>query len=426
MRVILSAFKRYKTIALYLNSTIVLFCVGLLASLFTYRHIAPESIGVWTAITTFEVFVTFLRLGIPNGMNRELPYELGTKNVNKAMSYASTTLAYSLFISGLIAILLPIIFSVKGFNIQSEQYRLAIIAVLVRVILEPYTTYLSGTFRTSESFEKLSYIQNVQAIIRLLSIFLIIKYGFEGLVIRELIIVTTNFAQLHISRPLKVKPHFNWDSFKVLLKVGFPIFIISFIISTIDTFPRLFLIKSGNSLLLGLFTPISVFLAALALIPSTISAYFYPRFSFSFGQDGDTKSLWQKLKAIYGISILISLFVSTVVYFSIDYLIGFFPKYTSSVPYIKLSCLAALFVGFKLGSVLMVVLKSWKWLWIYTIIYGITQFGSLIMLDIYIKDKLQVVIISMIITSFLLFFVNYYCTYKSVHIKVLLSGTERS
>lgn len=420
MRDIFTAFKHHKTLSLYLNSTIILFCVGLLASLFTYRYIDPEFLGIWTTVTTFEVYATFLRLGIPNGMNRELPYELGTKNVNKALSYASTTLAYSLFVSCFLVIFFPILFCFKSFNFQSEQFRLALIAVLIRVIIEPYTTYLSGTFRTSESFEKLSKIQNLQALIRLITIFLVVKFSFKGLIIRELIIVATNFMQLHISRPLKVKPHFQWDSFKVLFKVGFPIFLISFINSTIDTFPRFFLIRNGDSLQLGLFTPISVFLAALALIPSTITAYLYPRFSFSFGQDGDSIALWEKLKSIYGISIILSLFVSTVLYFSIDYLIGFFPKYTSSVPYIKLSCIAALFVGFKLGSVLMIVLKSWKWLWIYTITYGFAQLFSLLILDFFIEDKLQTVVISLIVTSFLLFFVTLFCTYKSAHSQVLI------
>lgn len=411
-----SLFNRHRTLAFYLNSTIIIFSVGLLASLFTYRYIDPESLGIWTAVTTFEVYATFLRIGIPNGMNRELPYELGANNVKKAKSYASTTLAYSLFISCFLIICFIVVVFTETFNSQSTHFKLALLALFVRIIIEPYTTYLSGTFRSNENFSKLSRIQNIQAGIRLITIVLVIRFGFNGFIFRELIIVVTNGIQLHLSRPLRIMPQFQWSSFKILLRIGFPIFIISFITSTIDTFPRLFLIKNGDSLQLGLFTPISIFLMAIAVIPSTIASYLYPRFSFSLGQNGDALSLWRKTKSIYGISIIIAICVSTVVYFSVDFFIKFFPKYILSVPYIKISCIASLFIGYKIGSVLMIVLKSWKWLWIYAITYGLVQFLSLYILDYYLIDTLQIVVLSIVVTSFLLFLFSFYCTYKSSHV----------
>ena len=90
-------YNRYKTPLQFLNSTIVLQIVSLLTGLLAYRYITPEYLGIWATFTTFTTIAPILRLGIPNGMNRELPYYLGRGETEKAYLFASTTLYYAIF-----------------------------------------------------------------------------------------------------------------------------------------------------------------------------------------------------------------------------------------------------------------------------------------------------------------------------------------
>ncbi|MEI6555026.1 MAG: hypothetical protein WCL70_05530 [Paludibacter sp.] len=403
---------KYKTLTLYLNSTILLFIIGLVCSFISYRYITPQLLGIWTTLTTFEVYFSLIRLGIPNGMNRELPYALGTGESEKAMLYASTTFAYSLFCSLVLLLIAPILIFTTNFDISSRYYWLVFAVVIFRVISDPYTTYLSGTFRTNDNFDKLSEIQHIQSFIRLFSIIIVVFWHFEGYLLWQFIIAITNIIQLHQVRPFRIKPKFAWIAFKDLFNIGFPIFIISFIGGTIDTFPRLFLIKNASTFEMGLLSPIVLFLSAVALIPITIINYFTPKFSFDYGKYNDAFLLRKKMLYVFGISFIVSVFISIIVYFSIDYFILYFPKYIQSLSYIKLSCISVLFIGYKLGGALPVVLKKWKWLWAYTILYGIIQTSSLFFFNKIFNDKLQVVVYSLIITSLLLLLFSIIMTFS--------------
>lgn len=394
---------KYKTLTAYLNSTIILFFVGLVSSFVSYRYIEPDLMGIWVTLITFEVYFTFIRLGIPNGMNRELPYALGTGDKDKAMQYASTTMAYSIFCALLVLIIAPVFMLYSNFNFSSINYWIVFCVVLFRMVTEPYSTYLSGTFRTNDNFDRLSRIQYIQSLIRLSLIVLVVYFHFKGYVLMQFIIATTNLMQLHMVRPFHIKPKFVWDAFKDLLKVGFPIFIISYLIGAIESLPRLFLIRNATSHEMGLLSPVLLLLSATAVIPMTIANYLYPKFSFSLGKYKNVSVLRKKMMYIYGISFIISIIISLMVYFFIDSLIGLFPKYRDSSQYIKIACIAVLFISYKLGTTLPIVLKKWKWLWIYTITYAMAQIGSLYVFNKYIQDKLSVVIFSMIFSGFILF-----------------------
>ncbi|NDA63293.1 MAG: hypothetical protein EBX50_14820 [Chitinophagia bacterium] len=109
----LNTLKQYllgkKVILKVLSSSFLSLPVNLLVSVITLRYIDPYYLGVWAAMTIFETYANILRLGIVNGMNRELPYALGTGEQEKAIGYAQTTFAFNLFATVIIWIIAPLI-----------------------------------------------------------------------------------------------------------------------------------------------------------------------------------------------------------------------------------------------------------------------------------------------------------------------------
>lgn len=413
---------RQKTPIYFINSTLFGTIIGFITGFITYRYVAPDYLGIWVTLSTFTVYTTFLRLGIPNGMNRELPFFLGKKEIDKAFAAAETTLAYSIYITAVLALValgFVFFFDFKKFGTYEVSYQQAMYVLIFKVLSEPYSTYLSGTFRTNDNFKKLSDIQMIMSLVKLISIVLVYYWGFKGYLLREFISSFINLVLLHIWRPLpQIKAKFSLPIFKNLFSVGFRMFLVSYAASFIETLPRLYIIKEGTSIELGLFSPIIMLLGMVVLIPNTISQYLYPKFSYVYGENADRSSLWKPIRLIFFLSIAISLIVSLIVYLSIDLIIPLFPKYAESVPYIKYTCLPILFVGYNLGNVLLVVFKEWKWLWIYTVLYGVLQFSSLFLIGLYIQDTLKTVIISLLITYITMFFYSLIITYKITHVKL--------
>lgn len=412
---------RYKTPLNFLNSVLFNHGISLVTSFFTYRYIAPEYLGIWGTFTVFSTIATILRLGIPNGMNRQLPFYLGKGDVNKAESYASTTLSYSYFTMLIMSIIAVVFLLSYHFNSKgdlADAYKWAAIVFFAQIILDPFSTYLSGTFRTSSNFDKLSKIQYINGVYKLLSVVFVAFWGYAGFLIREVIAFLFNALLLFYYRPMpQIKAHFEWTVFKDLFSIGFSIFIVSYISTFIDTIPRLFIVKNGTSLDMGLFSPSLIILSLVALIPNTISNYLYPKFSYACGEGVSRLYYWNMTKKMLIASLGLGLIAALLVFFFIDYVIIIFPKYYNALPYIKLTCFAMAFIGYKLTDVSCVVLKEWKWLWIRLIIYGISIVSSIFLLQFFLDDIISIAVISIVITNVLQYISSFLIIYVISHKK---------
>jgi O-antigen/teichoic acid export membrane protein len=365
--------------------------------------------GIWATVVTFETYASLVRIGIVNGMNRELPFALGAGQKATAISYAETTLSFTIF--NIILILIAVPFFI--FHLELNNIFIACISViLIRVTATFYTSYLSGTFRSDDQFNKLSNIQFSMLIVKLISAPLIVL-GIYGFLLFELIQVIFNTILLHIYRPFRIKPKFTKGAFTSLLKIGLPLFITSNAINFIDTLPRLFIIQFGNVKLMGLYTPIFMFLSYVSMFPNVLTTYLYPKLSFKIGESNDSIYIWKKFQKINLVSILFILFSSVIIYFSLDFFVYFFPKYAGSVPYLKISILAYPFVVFKLGHMFNAILKKTNYMFLYVLLYASIQIASLFTASLFIEDVLYIVVYAQISTFVFMFFISLFMSYKA-------------
>lgn len=412
-------FIKNTTLINFLSSTLFMYAITLLTGFVTYRYVSPDYLGIWAVFSTFTAIASILRLGIVNGMNRELPFYLGKGEKEKALGFASTTLLYTLFSSGilfLIGIFFMFFFDFESKGYYSNAYKFAAIVFFLKIIMEPYYNYLNGTFRTSDNFNKLSRIQYIIGVLRLITIPLVIIYLYNGYLMRELIIEIISVLLLHISRPLKeVIPSFNFTLFKGLFSIGFSVFIVSYVSFLVDSIPRLFIIKEGTAVDLGLFSPVLLIISTVLLIPSTISNYLYPKFSFEYGQGCSRVYLWSQMKKMMAVSVLIGLVCSILIILLIEKFFIFFPKYIESANYIKVVSFGMTFLAFKVANVICVVLKEYKWIWVMPILNIIFQIISIFVFHSFITDVLLVVSYSLVVTYFLMFFTSWLVIYKVTH-----------
>lgn len=394
------------------SSSFLALPVTLIVSFISFRNIEPYFMGIWATMTIFETYANVLRLGIVNGMNRELPYSMGSGKENEAISYAQTTFAFNIFSTLLLWMIVPFIILQFEFN---TTYLLCISVALLRVTLTYYTTYLTGTFRTTDNFNKLSNIQFVVVTLHLLLSPLIFIFGFNGYLAMQTILAIVNTILLHYFRPFHIRPKFNRKDFVFLLKTGFPLFITSYLVSFIDTLPRLFIVKYGNETLMGLYAPVLMIISAFAILPSTLGTYYYPKMSYLFGKNQNAMQLWKKITKIYFVSFVFLLPLIGIAYFVMDDFIKYFPKYQQSLPYIKVGLIVGPFVMAKLGNLVNTVLKKINFMGVYVIQYAFFQvFFLFIVYSFFTDDILLCAVWTQVLTSICMFVSNFFINYKVV------------
>lgn len=392
---IVQKFKNNLSFVKYFSSTILSVPVSLVTGFISFRSIDPIYMGIWSTVTIFEVYTTFLRMGIVNGMNRELPFAMGQNDNEKAEKFASSTLFYSYFNVIVLLLITPLI--LKQINLD-ERYYACLAVVLFKACLSFYTTYLTGTFRSDNQFKKLSNINLVSLGAKLLLCPLVLL-GFNGFLFYEIILLLVGAILLHKFRPIKISPKLYWPEFKRLFYTGIPMFATSYIVNVIDTLPRLFIVKYGTEQLLGLYSPILMLLNTLMIFPSTISTYLYPKFSFKIGMNIAASVIWKQYFKV----IILSFFGITgmviIGYFLIDYFGVIFPKYALSVPYLKAALCICPFLVYKMGNTINAVLRKPAYMANYTVFYGAFQLFSYYVLLANVNDVLMKVIYSQVITG---------------------------
>jgi O-antigen/teichoic acid export membrane protein len=401
---IFSGLQKNRVLLKFLTSAYLSLPVSIAVSLITLRKIDPYFLGVWSALTILETYANILRLGVVNGMNRELPYYIGIGKVDEAMSLAKSTLGFSLLNSVVLLSIVPIFLLRIELN---ATYIASMVVVIARTTLTFYTTYLAGTFRTSDHFNKLSNIQFIGLASKVMMIPLIIYFGFKGYLIMELLLSFINTFLLHKFRPFHIKPELNRKVLVLLMKTGIPLFITSYLVSTVETLPRLFIVYFGNETLLGLYAPVLMIINAISLLPNTIGTYFYPRLTYLFGKNQDPGEIWKKMISIYFFATIAIVLLIGVAYLLMDEVVHFFPKYAEALPYMKLGLLVGPFVLSKLGNLINIVMKNVQFMGIYVVMFASFQILSLFILHYWVDDILLCAVLSQVITSFCLFITSF-------------------
>lgn len=404
-------FKVFKGISLYTISSLSLNFCSLFTGLITYKFIEPYYIGIWQTLLLIETYLMFMRMGIINGMNRELPFELGKGNKSIAISHAETTLAFTLL---LIVTIIVISTGILLFGFVSPKWVFPCLVMMVIVSIKFFNSFLLGTYRANADFSKLTNIQFIQAVLKLAAILLVVKWKFNGLLIKELVLISSLTFLTYHYRPMKsLKVRFNRDSFRKLFKVGFPIFVGGYLIGLLNTVPKLIILKFGTISMLGIYAPLLTVLTAISVIPDSISAYLYPKMTFSLGQSNDKLKIWKKaLFTHLGIFILGIPVALGCWYFVPMFFERFLPNYVESNPLIKTGVFIAIFMGYKFGYTTLITLKEWKLIVLYLISFAILQIvPPIILIKHY--TVLDSVVYGQLIGSSLMIFVSLLTNYKA-------------
>jgi len=348
----------------YTASSGVTSIAQLVSSFVIIKFVDPSELGVWNSVKLLTVYSFLILCGINNGLNRELPYSLGQNNLDQARKKTGVALYFNILTSILMVAVGLGVLLILSTRVEFNLF-LALAIVLPYIILNHYNNYLTVTYRSKDSFNILSYVKLVESFLMVITILLVVWYGYRGMLLRSLLLLLFITLLMHIYRPIRVKPQWSKPEFITLLKTGTPIFVIDYIKNISNTFAPLFVLNAGGFGMVGLFTLGTMAFGTITVIPSSITQYVYPKYSYAFGKHNNPKDLWKigVRSLLLCSAMLVPVIIITMIL--VDPLVQkFFPKYSGGIPAAKIFILASFFNSISILTAILLSLKLFKMLFI--------------------------------------------------------------
>jgi O-antigen/teichoic acid export membrane protein len=332
----------------------------LVSSFVIIKFVDPSELGVWNSVKLLTAYSFVILFGINNGLNRELPYSLGQNKLDQARRKTGVTLYYNILTSIILVVVGIGVLQILSTKVEYNLF-LALAIILPYIILNHYNNYLTVTYRSKDSFNILSYIKLVESFLMLITILLVVQYGYSGMLLRSLLLLLFITLLMHVYRPIRVKPEWNKADFITLLKTGIPIFVIDYIKNISNTLAPIFVLKAGGFGMVGLFTLGTMAFGTITVIPSSITQYIYPKYSYVFGKHNNRKDLWKigMRSMLLCSAMLIPVIIIT--FILVDPLVlKYFPKYSGGIPAAKIFILASFFNSISILTAVLLSLKLFK------------------------------------------------------------------
>jgi len=334
--------------------------------------LSPAEYGLWQSVNLISVYGYVLLAGINPGLSRELPYALGAKKNDLAISLASNTKLISIFA----AFLLFIGALISSLFIDNFQIKSGIIVISLVTGIGFYRNYLLETCRATGALMTLLKIQGFEIILMMFSLIVVYKFQFQGMIYRALGIMIIVTILLNYLAPMKkVSPKWNRDTFLILLKTGFPLYMSSYLLLIGTTTDRLILVQFDTEKL-GVYSPALMIFAAFQLIPNALSQYLSPKMSFMLGETKNIKDVWEISWKSSIILFFIALPLVGIAWFIIPFAINqFFPDYSDGIVAAQIACLTGAVASSATGWMGMQSIKAFKAMFIIGFFIMIIGYG---------------------------------------------------
>lgn len=407
-------FTQYKTPILYSGGSIVKAFAQLVVVFIIAKYISPNDLGIWASINLIVTYSMFLQAGLINGLNLELPHAYGRGDEVEAKDMAANVQTFTLISAVIVFVIGTSFFLFYPFS--DDKFKYGLIGITLFIMLNYYQNYLMTTFRSKNSFIKLSYIQVTDAFVNLATLILVVYFLYFGMIIKAVLVIFIYVLLLHYFRPIKIGFSLNKSTLVKLLKVGLPIFGLYYFESICATADKLWLLKYSGLTDVGLYSFGFYSFTTFSLISTSIASYIYPRMSYNYGKNNDKIALWNYVRKVTLILFVIQIPLAIIGYYLIPFVITpLFPNYILSIPTMKILLFAGVIKGCAIGVNALWSMKSWKYMIIYqvssAILLVVFPFIGIILLT----NKLEGVSYGFLMSCIVAFLVGITLTYKATH-----------
>jgi O-antigen/teichoic acid export membrane protein len=278
----------------------------IISGLFVAKWLLPEELGAFNSYTIITSYLILAQIGIPSALGRELPFYIGKGEMAEAYQYASVAQYWQKGL-GLAFLGGGSVVSLLTLADGSPQVAAGSVVGVTAWQMLYVNKYLYVLFRTNRDFNRLSRIKFINASVSFVTIVFVWLYGFYGLCLRAIVLAIVDFSFAYYWRPLQVKPTWNRDYFKSMIKLGLPMFGVANVYGLWPTIQRTLVLTLGGTKALGLFALAVMVENSMNTVGNSMNSVIYPTMTQAWGKGATVSAV---IKLIFKPFILIlALFV---------------------------------------------------------------------------------------------------------------------
>ncbi len=407
-----------RTIAYYAVSRGYRRILGFLLAFLRPKLLGPENFGLWTLLRLIPSYAAYSQLGTHEALRYLVPYHRGRNEQHQVQAIEETVFTFSFLASLLVSTSIIAIALVFDFE---TKVRLGLMAMAVVTFLIWFYEYFLFVLKGHEAFSLVTRTNYFEiTVIFLITVPSLYYFGIYGLFFSVPLsyLLTLLYMRFHFTFQLRFG--FNYPLFLKLLKKGFPIMAMAFLIGLVSTSDR-FLV----SILLGVEQTGYYGMAALAIgflmdAPGAAREVMEPRLMKSKDHLSASETAFIYIFNPMRSTAYLMPFLIGPVFLLTPCLIEFIlPKFQASVMVTQILCIGAFF--FSLTNPLLAVIYSHDWQ-VKVIPFAISAIIINIIVSIYLV-YLGFGILGVAISSVLSFAVLLLSLYMFLHSKLQLTAS---
>lgn len=317
--------------------------IGLITSSIAAAHILPEDFGALQSMMIIAPYLSFLHLGVFNGLNRNIAFyrAQNKEKIVQAMVDTSYTVAWIVSAIGLVTgacVLAYMIYS-RGHG-PSVWGAASLCAILV---FTPTATHFDTTYRSGREFKRLGIICFTEDGIYALAGLLPIVMGYAGRALADMIRIITRHILRWKYQPIRGRLRFSAADYKALITVGAPLLAGNYLAALMQVADQsLIAIRLGTEAL-GHYTLSRMLLMAIMIVPSSMGVLLYPRAAGLYGKTRNNRNMrpffWKAL--VFNVGVLLPL--CALLYFLIPWVTHrLLPNYVPGITAAQINILTCL------------------------------------------------------------------------------------
>lgn len=394
-------------VGVFAAGNVVSTTLQMLSGILIARMLAPSVLGLFSGIGLVLGYAPIFQMGIPNGLNRELPYYIGKGERVKAEELAASSQAWMILLGSLSAIALIIVSIIQMTKGNLWQAAGWCTHALLVFFLFYSTNYLQITYRTAHDFARLSIINVIQALVGIVLLVLVWAFDFYGLCLRAVLTAIIAAGFFYYWRPIKIGPQWNYQNLKHLFVIGAPIFIVGQVYAIWAVLNQTLVFSYTGTHGMGLYTMVTMASAAMMIIPQSLSQVIYPRMAELFGRGASIFDLCKLTFKPMLLSAICMAPLSVLAWWMVEPVTRLIvPQYIDAVPAIKWALIQPVIACFSPINNIFNVIRKQK-LYLYAILCGIIFYGVSLMLLISANTSLIVFPQAMLIGYTIFIVVSY-------------------
>jgi O-antigen/teichoic acid export membrane protein len=309
---------------LFSASTVVYQLSRLAVSLIVARWVGPEEFGIWNALNLILLYGVVVALGVPNGMNRDVPLLMGQGDQFAAQRIVNSSFWFVLLINTAVGLFISLI----GL-ILNQPLRYPFLAMGVLFLTWQVYQYFQLRLKCYIRFRLMSLQQFIFAV--LLPVFALpmaYEWGIPGFIVGQAIGALAVCLLIVFQDPLKII--YSWDrcALRNLVETGFPIMVAGLLYSLLTSVDRWVIVNFLGVEALGHYTLAILCLGVLSLLPAVVSQQMYPRMAFKFGQTRNKRALLPLIIRQSLMSTVVTVPILVLVYAILPFLVDrYIPEY---------------------------------------------------------------------------------------------------